>query len=93
MNKDIINIKKQMVENFNRELKERDTKVRLFTRENKDVLEVIDIKSVDEFQTDRMSLYLTDEFYELLENHFRNSYEIKLSYNNTKSCFWAKQSN
>lgn len=88
----VINIKKEMVENFNRVLKERNTHVRLFIRENDDILKVIDIKSIDEFQTDRMNLSLTDEFYELLESHFRNSYELELSYNNTNSCFWAKQS-
>lgn len=32
---------------------------------------------------------LTDDFYQALENYF-DKYEIKLSYNNTKSCFWSK---
>lgn len=93
MNKTSVNIEKQMVENFNRELKERNTNVRLFTKDNNDILEVIDIKSIDEFQTDRLSLSLTDEFYELLERHFKNSYQIELNYNNTGTCFWARQGN
>ncbi len=32
---------------------------------------------------------LTNEFYQILENFFITFYNIKLSYNNTKSHFWS----
>lgn len=90
MNEEIINITTDMVEGFNGVLQDMKTNVRLSMRKHKDVMQMVDITTIDIYQLDN-PMVLSDDFYMMLESFFNESCNIKLNYNNTRSCFWARQ--
>lgn len=77
-----------MIYQFNEMLQERESALRLTKSDQSRDVYYIQLKE-DEFISKNALIQPNDEFYEMFENYFRSYGIEKISYNNTRTAFWA----
>lgn len=81
-------ITKEMVDGFNEVLKNENSVLYLYKREDG---YSVDIKLLPDkyLNMEYQVINPNKNFYKELEDYFLARYEMKITYNNTGSCFWA----
>lgn len=82
-------ITNEMVDNFNNLITECSFKLKFNDEFSNPTCEIVPKNNK---YIDSSIINLTNEFYQILENFFKSFYSIELSYNNTRSSFWSKNS-